>query len=791
MNNLIFNKYYKSNPIIMEDTKDKLINIMKTIINKSIKTREIILNMDLNCLSNRKKFISLLIDDITITNSFFNICQFIQHVNPHLNIKQNCTKILNIMAKHDELLRNSENMFNKITQFYIMDNDLNEDYMKFIKRIRLHYKKKGMNIYNLSKKNKYQIIINKINILEAKILSNIQETDISISLEYNDLKYIPDYKYNKNQLLTPDFFKKCMKYIKNSNTRKYIYMKYYTMCPNNIQLLMSLFILRSKQAKMLSYQNYCDMKVCSNMAKKSDNIKKFIKEISDIIDETYNKEMNMLFKLKKKDYENRKIIFDNQLNAWDIEYYYNQWKNEYGINELLIREYFPYDHVVRTIMDLYEKILNINIIKQDVNLWHDDVLLYKVTEKNKIIGYFYLDPFKRHNKLDITKYYSIQDACLYPFNENIKQIPVSILVTNIDKNSDIVLLNHQDIITLTHEMCHVLHNLCGFSKLSIFSGTNVQKDFIETPALAVEKLCWNSKIIKVLSSHYISKTKLPDDIISKLVKSRRVNIGYKYKTQIFRSTFDLIMHADNNFINICENTMKNNNPNENKIIMLGIYEKLYKKCFSYNVNGKEKFINHENDIFPPSTWKDIITGYDAQFYHYLWSDVYATDIYCDKIEKQWLNSNLKNKLLVPGGSEDAILLIRQMLGRDPNTINFFKYNKFNEPKYNFFNKTKLNNKSNMNIDSIKYSDSIEIMSEYNNNNNIQYNNNIQHNTTYNDNGIINEFTEINDSDLSEMIQPYDTVDINDTELYHDFTERPVIQQNKKIYNNIFFKNNHL
>ncbi len=101
-----------------------------------------------------------------------------------------------------------------------------------------------------------------------------------------------------------------------------------------------------------------------------------------------------------------------------------------------------------------------------------------------------------------------------------------------------MLLSHNEIVSLFHEFGHVMHNIFGKTKYSIFSGTNVEFDFVETPAQILENLCWNKSILKKLSSHYKTGNVLPDNIIEKMIKVKGLNIGLSYKHNIMIAIYD-------------------------------------------------------------------------------------------------------------------------------------------------------------------------------------------------------------------------------------------------------------
>jgi Zn-dependent oligopeptidase len=78
----------------------------------------------------------------------------------------------------------------------------------------------------------------------------------------------------------------------------------------------------------------------------------------------------------------------------------------------------------------------------------------------------------------------------------------------------------------------------------------------------------------------------------------------------------------------------------------------------------------------PAGFGHLMGGYDAGYYGYLWSEVYAQDLF-SRFEKDGLlnaktGAEYRRAVLEPGNMEDAIALLRRFLGREPNSKAFYK-----------------------------------------------------------------------------------------------------------------------
>tara|TARA_B100000315_G_scaffold138580_1_gene127605 strand:- start:394 stop:756 length:363 start_codon:yes stop_codon:yes gene_type:complete len=73
---------------------------------------------------------------------------------------------------------------------------------------------------------------------------------------------------------------------------------------------------------------------------------------------------------------------------------------------------------------------------------------------------------------------------------------------------------------------------------------------------------------------------------------------------------------------------------------------------------------------------DHLLGYGAAYYGYLWSEVYAADMFSVFEKEGVLNPavgyRFRKAILEKGGSEDPMKMVRAFLGRDSNTEAFLK-----------------------------------------------------------------------------------------------------------------------
>lgn len=80
--------------------------------------------------------------------------------------------------------------------------------------------------------------------------------------------------------------------------------------------------------------------------------------------------------------------------------------------------------------------------------------------------------------------------------------------------------------------------------------------------------------------------------------------------------------------------------------------------------------------YPQASFGHLMGGYDSGYYGYLWSKVYAEDMFT-RFKKEGLLSpkvgaDYVKWILEPGGTQDPFVLISGFLKRKPNENAFFK-----------------------------------------------------------------------------------------------------------------------
>ncbi|KAJ7505372.1 metallopeptidase MepB [Mycena galericulata] len=454
---------------------------------------------------------------------------------------------------------------------------------------------------------------------------------------------------------TPDIFP-VFKFANRPETRQRAYEGYESRLEINVPLVDKFLALRRQIAKVLGYPTWADYRTEPKMVKTGKGVVDFLDDLEKKLKPVGIKERETLLALKEQDCKERGIPFDGTFYIWDYRYYDRKYiESSLDLDDMLVKEYFPVSVVVPGIIKIYEDLLGVRFETSEGSTWHPEVQQYSVWEKDAtdesgFLGYCYLDLYPRDSKYSHAAVWPLYSGYSLPGGK--RSYPLAAMVANLAKPTPDkpALMRHDDVVTFFHEMGHVFHGLLSRTKFSMFHGTRVARDFVEAPSQMLENWCWEPQVLQKISSHYETKQPLPEELIEKLVKSRYVNVGLQYLRQVFFAKFDIKVHTDQESedYTLLWNTLKENI----SLVKSG------KPC-----PGQGSF-GH------------ISGGYDAGYYGYTYSLVFASDMYATVFKGDPLDPArgklYRDKILKYGGSREELDSLNDFLGRPPNSDAFLK-----------------------------------------------------------------------------------------------------------------------
>ena len=215
------------------------------------------------------------------------------------------------------------------------------------------------------------------------------------------------------------------------------------------------------------------------------------------------------------------------------------------------------------------------------------------------------------------------------------------------QNKKDILLDFSLVITLFSEFGHIIQQLYSYNDYSLLSGISTKIDINRVIPLLLENICWEKNIIKKLSSHYLTKEKITDLQINKIINSKNMNNSIYYKFHSLFSIFDLLLYSSDKLNNIFKKLIENKKLDKNNTHIKNIFKTTYNKLLENFFPNDKKYKIHllNNDYFPPLL-NHIISQHSSSYYSNIINEIIAADIYNTKIKNNLSNKQFIKKLKI-------------------------------------------------------------------------------------------------------------------------------------------------
>jgi thimet oligopeptidase len=470
------------------------------------------------------------------------------------------------------------------------------------------------------------------------------EDDYIATLTTDDGLYILGVDY-------PTYFR-VMENCTSAATRQKLYNAFSNRAyPVNEELLKAIMHKRDELAHLLGYPDYAYSDIDNEMAHTPERAQAFI---NDMIKRAAEKTDHEFALLTENLPASVTLSVDNKIQPWDNAFLQNNYKKtNFNLDEQKIAEYFPMQKTVDELLDIYRQFFSIEFQEEAASgLWHEDVTVVRVLNKqgDELLGTLMLDLYPRPNKYSHAAHTTIIPSTYQPDGTRIPD--VSIVIANFSKPTATQpsLLKRTEVETFFHEFGHALHAVLGATEIASLSGTHTKTDFVELPSQMLEEWLADKDMLKKVSGHYLTGQPLPDDVIDTIIQLKNLTSGYFVTRQTYLASISLSYFGEGT----------NKDPHT---IMKQLHSTIMKNSAFCEDNHFYTSFGH-------------LTGYGAKYYGYLWSLVFALDIFSEIKKHGLLNPEIGQKyikeVLSKGGAQDPNELLYNFLGREPNTQAFFK-----------------------------------------------------------------------------------------------------------------------
>ena len=422
--------------------------------------------------------------------------------------------------------------------------------------------------------------------------------------------------------------------------------------PANVTLLQRAIAIRYRLAHLMGFPTWAAYQLDVRVDRSPQHISTFLTDLDAELLPRARATVAELTALKAKTTGDPHAV----LYRWDVPFYTAQLdKAKYAVDEQEIKQYFPAAHTVDAVLAIYQHLLGVTFAPiPNVASWHSDVTEFSVTDtaSGKFLGSFFLDLYPREGKPG-----GAFNAPILPVRrlaDGTFRAPLSAMVVSdwpAAAPGKPALLTHEDVTTFFHEFGHNMAALLTTAPYE--SLTQFQQDFVEAPSQMLENFTWDPHVLREISANVDTGKPMPDDLIAKLIASRcatdRLCNAYAAVGQVELSVLDLDYHMAGPHVDttaILERVAQATTP-----------------------------LGPTPGTHPQASFGHLMGGYDAGYYTYLWSLVYAQDMFTafqqGGLDNPAVGMRYRTTILAPGRTLDPTIEVKDFLGRPMSTQAFY------------------------------------------------------------------------------------------------------------------------
>ncbi len=413
----------------------------------------------------------------------------------------------------------------------------------------------------------------------------------------------------------------------------------------NAPLLAEALDIRRRAASLLGYASWAHYRLEEKMAADPAAVEAFY---ASILGPLRAKAVGELAVMAD---ELRRVGASPPVESWDWRWCGTRTRvRAYAVDPDELRAYLPLDAVLGGLLDLTAEVFGLRFEPvAPAESWYPDVRRLRVRDAggDDVLGDILLDLHPRDGKYDHAAAFPLVPS--RELADGARRAPLTAIVANLPAPSPDApaLLRHDDVVTLFHEFGHVLHGTLSRTRFTRFHG-ETEWDFIEAPSQILEHWAWQPAVLARFARHHATGAPIPALLVDRLVASRDLNVGLTTLRQCTLGMMDLGLHGD---------------------------AAVDPDAVDRAAHARTGFPYHEGTHHPTS-FGHLMGGYDAGYYGYLWAKVHGDDMFgrfeAEGVTSPTVGMAYRREILEPGGSRDAIDLLRAFLGRDPSSATFLR-----------------------------------------------------------------------------------------------------------------------
>ncbi|KAI9221156.1 hypothetical protein BC828DRAFT_381744 [Blastocladiella britannica] len=482
---------------------------------------------------------------------------------------------------------------------------------------------------------------------------------------------------------TPDYVA-VMQGAKSRSLRRQMHCAYNGRCEANQVTLARLLRARDHAARLAGFASHAHMRLAGTMVSDPAQLQ-WMRDLAVKLQPKRDADMAALrTALSREQGQDEAANQLGPLAVWDLAFAQAALKRqEYDVDENAIAAYFPLEHAVRELLGVYSELLAIEFAEaNDMPKWHENVRAYVVYARKEdgsrgdLVGHFYMDLHPRPGKYSHQCVAPLMPSTIDGSPTGSRTYPIAANIGNLTRPTATTpsLLKFSEVRTVCHELGHVAHKLKAETPHALLSWTwsvnpypgGVDIFFLELPSQMFENWMYDERVLARVAKHHETGAGLPSDVVAKLRKLRKLQLGNAYSRQLYMSLFDLAIHSPG-FIG----------PNDDDEAIVRKMRNTWADL-QRTIHGTEL----AEGTWPWAAWYHLAQGYDAVYSSYLVSEVYAHDCFAEFVRRAEgkggcmsveVAQQYVKEILTPGATKGGMDMVVGFLGRQPDMEPFLKH----------------------------------------------------------------------------------------------------------------------
>ena len=564
-------------------------------------------------------------------------------------------------------LSKQEDLYNAVAAYAATQPNLAGEDARLLEHMLRDYRRAGMDLPS-AEREQLKTIQKEIAELSIAFDQNITEDETIVPLYRDELggmseDYLSSLDRSGDVYLVSMSYPQAIPILDNCSderTRKKVWLLYKRRGgKKNVAVIEKIIALRHQAAALLGYDHPAAYEIEIRMANDADTVMAFYDRLRPLVRRKAERDFEELQEAKQVHTGDQHA----RLHPWDQSFYQNELKRtKYAVDAEQVRQYFSLENAIEGLFGITESLYGLEY--RDVTdragtserpIWHENVRLFEVYDiaSDEMLGEFYIDLHPRDDKYGHAAQWGLVQHKVWA--DGSVSRPLAALVCNFSEPTPDkpALLTHDEVETFFHEFGHCLHTILSEARHARFAGTGVERDFVEAPSQMFENWVWDAQVLSTFARHYQTGTPIPVELVEGMIKGRHMGSGMLAERQFYYGLVDMTYHT------------QPPGAEDGYTTQIGI--DLFSDIELYDKAPNTRFqaaFGH-------------LTGYQAGYYGYQWSLVFASDMFQRFKELGMLNPEAgmyyRSKILARGGAVDGLELVRDYLGREPDLSAYLKH----------------------------------------------------------------------------------------------------------------------